>query len=140
MKLLAPKTNWIDEWFPDWNPGVMIRPLHGEPMSQIRIDVSETDEAYEVKAELPGVYKDDIDLQIKDSIVSISAEVRQEDRKTEGDRVLRSERYFGRVSRSFELPGAIDETACEARYQDGVLSLLLPKTEVKKDHHKIEIR
>lgn len=140
MNLLAPKSKWFDEWFPEWNPGYMIRPLHGEPMSQIRIDVTETDEAYEVKAELPGVHKDDIDLQIRDSIVSISAEVKQEDRQTKDDRVLRSERYVGRVSRSFELPGAIDRDEVEARYSDGVLSLLLPKADVKTDHQKIEIR
>ncbi len=140
MNLLAPKTKWFDEWFPEWNPGYMMRPLHGDPMpSQIKVDVTETDESFEVKAEMAGVKKDDIDVQIKDSVVSISAEVKQEDRETKDDRVLRSERYFGRVSRSFALPGAIDVKACRANFEDGVLSLLLPKTEPTEDHHKIDI-
>lgn len=140
MNLLAPRPKWFDEWFPDWNPGYMMRPLHGDPMpSQIKVDVSETDEAYQVKAELAGVKRDDIDVQIKDGVVSISAEVKQEDRETKDDRVLRSERYFGRVSRSFSLPVAIDTNACQASFEDGILSLLLPKTAPTENHHKIEI-
>jgi len=140
MNLLTPKSKWLDDWFPEWNPGYMIRPLHGDAMpSRIRIDVTQTDESYEVQAELPGVSKDDIDVQIEGSLVSISAETRQEDRQEDDDRYLRSERYFGRVSRSFELPSAIDAEACVAKFEDGVLSLLLPKTELKDDHHKITI-
>lgn len=141
MNWLTPKTKWIDEWFPEWNPGYMIRPLHGDPMpANFRIDLTETDEAYDVSAELPGVNKDDIDVQIRDGRVLISAEMKQEDRSSRDDRVLRSERYFGRVSRSIDLPGAVDVEHCTASYRDGVLSLLLPKTEPAKDHQKIEIR
>ena len=140
MNFLTPKSKWFDDWLPEWAPGYMLRPLHGDPMpSQIRIDVSETDEAFEVKAEMPGVNKDDIDIQIRNSLVSISAEMKQEDRETKDDRILRSERYFGRVSRSFELPGSIDSSACVAKYNDGVLSLILPKVEPKADHQKIKI-
>jgi len=140
MNLLAPRTKWIDEWFPESNPGVMIRPLHGDDMlSQIRIDVSETDEAFEVKAEIPGVHKDDIDIQLKDSVVSISATVKQEDRQEENGRVLRAERYTGRVSRRFELPSAINEAECQAHYKDGILTLLMPKAEAKTEQTKIEI-
>jgi HSP20 family protein len=72
--------------------------------------------------------------------VSISAEVKQEDRQAENGRLLRSERYFGRVSRSFELPGAVDTNASEANFTDGVLSLLLPKAEPKLKQHKIDIK
>lgn len=141
MSKLIPKNNWIDEWFPEWNPGYLIRPLHGDAMpSRIRIDVADTEEGYTVKAELPGVKKEDIDVQIKDSLVSISAEIKQEDRQTKDDRVIRSERYFGRVSRSFELPSGVDPASCVATYNDGVLSLLLPKIEPKDDRHKIDIR
>lgn len=141
MNRLTPRPKWFEEWFPVWDPDYMIRPLHGDPMpSQIRIDVSETDEAYEVKAELPGVNKDDIDVQIRGSLIMISAQMKQEDRSAKEDRILRSERYTGRISRSFELPGTVDVDRCEARYVDGILSLMIPKTEPETEHQKIEIR
>ncbi len=141
MNLLAPKTKWMDDWFPEWNPGYLIRPLHGEGLpSQIRIDVSETDEAYKISAELPGVNKEDIDIQIKDGLLSISAETKQEDRQEKEDQVLRSERYFGKVSRTIQLPGTVTVDECQASYDNGMLNLLLPKAEPKDSQHKIEIR
>ena len=140
MNFLTPKNKWIDDWFPEWNPGYMVRPLHGDAMlSQIRIDVSETEEAYEITADIPGVTRDNIDVQVKDNLVSISAEIKQEDRQTKGDQTLRSKRYFGRVSRSFELPSVVDSEQCVAKYTNGVLNLRLSKAEPKVSQHRIEI-
>ncbi|MFN3715897.1 MAG: Hsp20/alpha crystallin family protein [Thiobacillus sp.] len=96
-------------------------------MAQIRMDVKEDDKAYAVHADMPGVAKDDIHVTIDGNTVSISAEVKKHAEQKEGEKVLRRERYSGRVSRSFALEHEVDETAASAKYQDGVLELMLPK-------------
>ena len=96
-------------------------------MPQIRMDVKEDEAAYAVHAEMPGVAKDDIHVTIDGNTVSISAEVKKNTEQKEGEKVLRRERYFGRVSRSFALENEVDEATASARYQDGVLELVLPK-------------
>lgn len=97
----------------------------GEP--QIKVDVSEDDGAYTVKAEIPGVKKEDIDVSIDGNTVAISAEVKQEKEAKEGRRVVRSERYYGSVYRGFTLGHEVNEAKAEATYADGVLTLRLPK-------------
>lgn len=94
---------------------------------QFKIEVSEDDNTYTVKAELPGVSKDDIKIEIDGKQVSISAEVRREKEETKGKMTLRSERYYGKQYRSFTLAQYVDESKAEAKYQDGVLELKLPK-------------
>ncbi|HEY9097691.1 MAG TPA: Hsp20/alpha crystallin family protein [Thiobacillus sp.] len=94
---------------------------------QIRMDVKEDTNSYCVHADIPGVNKDDIQVSIDGNTVSISAEVKKQVDQKEGESMLRNERYFGRVSRSFALENEIDESASSARYQDGVLELVLPK-------------
>lgn len=105
--------------------------FNGEtPLSDIKIDVSESDTSYTVKAELPGLDKKDIDVKIDGNVVSITAQAERSKETKEGERVIRRERYSGVVSRSFSLDTEIDEGASTAQYQDGVLSLTLQK---KKD-------
>lgn len=95
---------------------------------QMRLDVSEKKDAYVVKADLPGVKKDDINVRIDGNIVQIDAEVKQEkETKGDGDKVLRSERYYGSVSRTFSLSQDVDDARAVAKYADGVLTLELPK-------------
>ncbi|WP_442593499.1 Hsp20/alpha crystallin family protein [Parapusillimonas sp. JC17] len=94
---------------------------------EMRVDVKENAEGYQVQAELPGVKKEDIHVQIDGPRVSIGAERKQERQEKDGERVLRTERYFGRVSRSFQLSQDVDESAATARFNDGVLELTLPK-------------
>ena len=96
-------------------------------MPQIRMDVKEDEKSYAVHADMPGVAKDDIHVTIDGNTVSISAEVKKNTEQKEGEKVLRRERYFGRVSRSFALEHEVDEATASARYQDGVLELVLPK-------------
>lgn len=96
-------------------------------MPQIRMDVKEDATSYAVHADIPGVNKEDIHVSIDGNTVSISAEVKKSTEQKEGETVLRRERSFGRVSRSFALESEIDEAAANARYQDGVLELVLPK-------------
>ncbi len=100
--------------------------LEGAPTPvTIKMDVIETENGYLVHSEMPGVKKDDIDVAIDGNQVTITAEVKREWDKKEGDRLLRSERYFGNIYRSFTLPAELDETACEAKYDNGVLELKL---------------
>jgi len=93
----------------------------------IKMDVFETDNGYLVHSEMPGVKKEDIDVAIENNLVTITAEVKREWERKESDRMLRSERYFGNIYRSFTLPAELDESACEAKYDDGVLELKLVK-------------
>jgi HSP20 family protein len=96
-------------------------------VSEIRIDVREDDKAYAVEAVIPGVKKDDIHVAIDGNEISITAEVKNEKDVKEGERVLRSERFYGKTVRRFALAQEIDESAAQARYEDGVLKLALPK-------------
>lgn len=82
---------------------------------------------YKIKAEIPGVRKEDIHIDIDDNKVSISAEVKKESEKKKGDRVIRSERQSGFASRSFWLDNAVDQAKAKAKYDNGILELTLPK-------------
>lgn len=98
------------------------------PALKMRVDVTEKDNAYEVKADIPGVKKEDINIRIDGNVVQIDAEVKREkETKGEGGKMLRSERYHGTVSRTFSLAQDVDEAKADARYVDGVLTLELPK-------------
>ena len=109
--------------------GFMLRPvfrgLEAEP--QIKLDVSEEDKAYLVKAEIPGVKKEDIHVSIDGNQVTISAEVKKEKEEKEGKKLIRSERYYGKVYRSFTLDQEVDQGTVKAKYADGVLEITLPK-------------
>ena len=82
-----------------------------------------------VRADIPGVKKEDIKVDVNGNVVSISAEVKEEkeQEQKEGARVIRSERYYGSLSRSFSLGQDVDDKAANAKYTDGVLELTLPK-------------
>ena len=130
MNSLVTRGSFFDDFFNDIAPGFYVRPLHGDGVptpSQIKVDVKETDGGYTVQAEVPGVPKEDIHVSIDGNVVSLRAEVRQHDQKTEGEKVLRSERYFGSVARSFQLPVDVDAAQAKAKYDNGVLTLTLPK-------------
>uniref|UniRef100_UPI003BEEDF57 Hsp20/alpha crystallin family protein n=1 Tax=Burkholderia arboris TaxID=488730 RepID=UPI003BEEDF57 len=111
----------------------LFRPLRGmtmtdEPdLASMKIDVTESDDAYKVNAELPGVAKEDIDVQVTGRTVTINAKVERSNEQKDGERVIRRERYSGAIGRSFSLSGEIDDANATATYQDGVLSLTLPK-------------
>ena len=130
MNSLVTRGSLFDDFFKDIAPGFYVRPLHGDGVpspSQIKVDVKETDGGYTVHAEVPGVPKEDIQVSIEGNVVSLRAEVRQHDQKTEGEKVLRSERYFGSVARSFQLPVDVDAAQAKAKYDNGILTLTLPK-------------
>lgn len=115
----------------DFFRGFFVRPVDFNNSVQqtpsIRLDVKEQGDDYLVHAELPGVKKEDIHVVVDGNQVSISAEVKQEKEVKEGERLLRSERYFGKVSRAFQLGQEIDDSRAAARFNDGILELTLPK-------------
>lgn len=119
----------VDTAFDDLFRGFFMRPVRydGQQEIQIKLDVSEDDKAYTVHAEIPGVKKEDIHVTVDGSQVAISAEVKNEKEVKEGEKVLRSERYYGKVSRVFQLDQDVDESAAQAKYNDGILELRLPK-------------
>jgi HSP20 family protein len=110
--------------------GFMVRPLfQGSTATppQIKLDVSEDDKAYTIKAEIPGVKKEDIRISVDGNLVSISAEVKKESEHKDGKKVVHNERYYGQVARSFTLDNEVDDGAAQAKYTDGVLEAVLPK-------------
>lgn len=126
----------IDRVFDD-----VFRPF-GEERASLwnpRVDFSETDDAYLIHADLPGVEKEDIDINVKDGTLSFSGERRQEVTETDEKRnYLRAERAVGRFYRSFSLPSTVDVDAIEAKVEDGVLNVRVPKAEEVKPR-KIEV-
>ena len=93
----------------------------------IRTDVEEDDKSFKIKAEIPGVKKEDIEVKVNGNQVFIRAQVKQQSEDKKDNKVVRSERYFGQVSRSFSFDEDIDAAGAEAKYEDGVLALSLPK-------------
>lgn len=117
--------------FDDPFKGMFLRPVRFDwdalPELQVKLDISESTDAYDVSAEMAGVKKDDIKVTVDGNVVRISAEARKESEEKKGDQVLRSERYYGMLERAFTLDREIDEAKVEAKYADGVLKLKLPK-------------
>lgn len=111
--------------------GFFVRPLRfdfGLPeIMKIKMDVKQDDKAYTVSAELPGVKKEDVTVTVDGNQVAISAETKRQTEEKKGEQVIRSERYYGRIERSFTLDSDVDEAGSEAKYADGVLTLVLPK-------------
>lgn len=121
----------IDDMLGDLFKGFFVQPMRhmGDmpEMQSIRVDMKEGETEYTVHAELPGVNKEDIHVTVDGNTVSVSAEVKKQTEEKEGDKVLRSERYYGKVFRSFHLGQEVDEAAAKARFDNGVLELVLPK-------------
>jgi HSP20 family protein len=97
---------------------------------RFRMDVTENDKEYQVLAELPGVKKEEISITISGNEVRVSAEVKHEKDVKNGETVLRAERYYGKIERAFSLGQEVDEATAQAKYNDGVLELTLPKKTV----------
>ncbi len=115
----------FEEIFKDFRLAPSWGAVEGEP--RIKMDVTETDKEYTVKADIPGVSKEDIKVTIEGNQVSISVEVKKEQEEKKDGNVIRSERYYGRQYRSFSLAQEVDDSKAEAKYNNGVLELALPK-------------
>ena len=118
--------------FEDLFRGALLRPLNPETRApaQFRMDVTENDKEYQVLAEIPGVKKEDISVTINGNEVAVSAEVMHEKDVKDGETVLCSERYYGKIQRAFTLGQEVDEATAQAKYNDGVLELTLLKKAV----------
>lgn len=120
----------FDDLLPDlFRRAVRPMALAEEGPGEIRIDVAEHDKDYQVRAEMPGVKKEDIRVTVDGNYVSISAEARKEKEEKSGGRVLLKETYFGSASRGFSLAHEIDEKGVIAKLEEGVLKLTLPKSQ-----------
>ena len=95
------------------------------------IDVSENDAEYQVKAELPGMAQDDIEVHLENNVLTLKGEKKHE-AKEEKENYLRVERSYGSFSRSFELPSGVKQEEIEANFKDGILEVTLPKSEEHK--------
>jgi HSP20 family protein len=125
---------WLDDDFGDLFEGFFRPARRIEPTRDFlpAVDVSEDDNGYVVRAELPGVKKEDIDVTLEDGLLTISAETKTESEEKEGERVIRRERRYGKYSRSLRLGTQVDEGKVKANYKDGILELVLPKSEAVK--------
>lgn len=127
MNHLTAYDPFADTAFDDLFRGCF-RPVRVEKgPASFRMDVAEKGGAYVVKAELPGVAKEDIQVSIEGNQVTIGAEVKRVTEPKDGERALHRERYFGSIHRSFTLPADLDESASNAKYENGVLELTLAK-------------
>ncbi|AJG19749.1 Hsp20/alpha crystallin family protein [Cupriavidus basilensis] len=109
----------------------MLRALRGtnDGGFAFKVDVTETDKAYSLVAEIPGAKKEDIEVCVDRGTVMISAKVEKSSEQKEGERVIRRERYSGAMQRAFTLDSAVDEGKVDASYENGVLRVVLPKKE-----------
>jgi HSP20 family protein len=121
--------NPFEEALQDFGKGFFLKPFAfpGQTEVKMKVDVKEDDKAFTIKAEIPGVKKEDIQIDVNHDLVSLRAEVKREKEEKKDEKVVYSERSYGMQSRSFTLPVEVDAKGAKAEYKDGVLSLTLPK-------------
>jgi len=119
----------FEDLFKEFGKGFWVKPyaFPAQTGLEMKIDVKEDDKAFSVKADIPGVKKEDIQVDIDDERVTLRAEVKKEKEEKKGEKTVYSERAYGMVSRSFTLPVAVETKDAKAEYKDGVLNLTLPK-------------
>ncbi len=121
----------INDILDDLFKGYWVRPMRlfdEQPETQtIRMDVKESEKSYTVHAELPGVKKEDVQVTIEGNTLAVSAEMKKASQEQEGDKLLRRERYYGKLYRGISLGQEVDEANASARFENGVLELVLPK-------------
>jgi HSP20 family protein len=129
--------NWMDRFFED--PFFDLQaPWETTSDLGLALDVSETEDEYLVKASVPGIDPDDLDISITNNMLTIQGEKKAEEER-EGEQYHIRERRYGRFTRTISLPSAVNEEAIEANYEDGVLTLHMPKSEEAKPR-RIEIK
>lgn len=99
------------------------------------IDVSETPDSFNIKADIPGVKKEDIQVTLDNRQLQISVESKQEKEEKKDEKVIMAERYFGYISRTVTLPSDVDNSHVDARYENGVLTLIVPKSSKQTNNH-----
>jgi len=128
MNVQEEMSRFFEDFFGDRLPAKQ----HDDKRSWIpRVDISETDAAIVVKADVPGMNKEDIKVSLSENVLTISGEKRVE-RKEEKENFHRLERVFGSFERKFYIPNTVDAVAISAKYDNGVLMVSLPKKEEQK--------
>jgi len=110
QELMRPMARWADDGAPN-----------------IDVDIVEKDDVYTLRAEMPGVKKEDISIEVDGNAVSITARKERKEEQKEGERVIRQECYWGEIQRSLSLASPVDRDKAQAKFDDGVLTLTLPK-------------
>jgi HSP20 family protein len=119
---------FLDEFLREVNLGCSGKPLHGDVLTgRMKLDVRETPQGFDIEAEIPGADKQQIHVDIDGNIVTLRAAINQSDRQSDGEKVLRNERFYGELSRRIQLPSELDQQASRARYDNGILYLTLGK-------------
>ena len=119
--------NMFEELFSPFTQGSALSQWTGDNAVSPRLNVSETDKAFEIQAELPGVKKEDVKVAVEHQRITIEGESKREQEQREGENVLYTERSASKFMRSFMLPVEVDESGAEARMENGILTLTLPK-------------
>ena len=121
--------NPFEDLYRDFGKGYFVRPFALPPEANLSMksDVKEDDQGFTIKADIPGVKKEDIQVDVDGDQVTVRAETKREKEEKKGEKVVYSERAYGMVSRSFTLPKDVDAKGANAEYKDGVLTLKLPK-------------
>ncbi|MFO8083807.1 MAG: Hsp20/alpha crystallin family protein [Desulfobacterales bacterium] len=131
--MAAPDRRFFERFFDEWGFPEAVRDQQWIP----KVDVSETDDHFIVRAEVPGMDKDDINISLSNGLLTIQGEKKQE-KKEEKENYRFVESRYGSFSRSFRVPGGVDADKIDANYKDGVLKVTIPKSEEEKSR-KIEI-
>ena len=138
MNRLVTRAALLDELFRGAAPTYVVKPVQAQALpAQIRVDLTESASAYTLRADLPGLARDDIHVHVEGNTVSLRADARAA-ALAEGEKALHSERPVGALARAFELPHELDDATARARYDDGVLVLTLPK-KLASPGHKLTI-
>lgn len=119
--------NMFEDMLAPLTRGSAMSPWTAEGVVSPRLNVSETEKDFQVQAELPGVNKEDVKVSVENQRVTIEGEARRESEQRDGENVLYSERSASKFMRSFVLPAEVDEANAQARMDNGVLTLTLPK-------------
>lgn len=130
----------LDSFFDDNFPTFRLLPEAKMDVGKLAVDITENDKNYTVKADFPGVNKDDIEVSVDNNVLTISAEHKDEAEEKKEGTVIRQERRFGKYSRSFNLGKNIDEASIKAEFENGVLTLMIPKGEVPPARKQIPIK
>lgn len=140
MNLVARRSLFdFDDLFDMWGP---LRGADaGKDTFMPRVDIKDKKDCYEITAELPGVKKDDVHVSLRNGMLTIEAETRQEDKEEKDGKLIRQERRYGKFLRSFSVGDGLKEADINATFKDGVLCVTAPKVEPKApEARRIEVK
>lgn len=124
---LIPRHSLFDTWFDRDFPAFRLLPEARAEQAMLAVDIKETDKGFTLKADFPGLKKEDISVSVDNSVLTLSAEHKEEKEEKEKGKVIRQERRYGKYTRSFSLGSGIDEKGITAQFEDGVLTLDIPR-------------